>query len=492
MLNNFSRLTLGAFLPVVLLAAPLMPAFASSEASMAGSKPAFSVEDAVPTETMSLAADEGRVLKLSSDATSIFVANNEVADVQIKSGKVLYIYGRRPGQTTFYAVDAADNVIVSRTVIVGLNLSALRNTIRKITGNDNVQVGQVEDMIVLSGQVENASVAQDLVKMATRYLPRQLIEDNQGDMVELGRNYVLNRMAVAGSNQVNIRVRIAEVAREATKTLGLNTNVANPDLFGDVDMSFGFDAGVSLAGAAGTGGLGTTWGATSITTALDALVEDGLATVLSEPNLTALSGETATFLAGGEFPIPVPNSDGDTTIEFREYGVRLSFTPTVLSGNRISMRVRPEVSDRDDSLAVSFSGGSIPGLRTRRTETSIELGSGQSFAIAGLIQNNTSQSQEKFPGLGDLPVIGALFRSDRFIHNQSELVIVVTPYLVKPVSANQVMLPTDGFVPPNDIDRWLNGRLNSEAPTPAAVPVSSRSKSAAGAGLVGDIGYELQ
>lgn len=182
----------------------------------------------------------------------------------------------------------------------------------------------------------------------------------------------------------------------------------------------------------------------------------------------------------------------DVTVQFREFGVRLSFTPTIVNGNRINLRVRPEVSDRDDSRAVNFGAGSIPGLTTRRAETSVELGSGQSFAIAGLLQNSSTQTVQKYPGLGEIPVLGALFRSDRFRQNQSELVIVVTPYLVKPVSASQIASPTDGFVPPNDIDRWLNGRVNSERPTPAPVPTARRANSTAEGGLAGDVGYVLQ
>jgi pilus assembly protein CpaC len=448
-----------------------------------------------PTETLSLIIDEGQVLQLPAPATSVFVANPEIADVQVKSGSVLYIFGRAPGQTSFYAVDAEDNIVASRTLVVGFNFPAMRSAIRQLTGDDRVRVSQVQDMIMLSGAVDSATMAQDVVRVAARYLPRSsgITGGNVTAMDDVARAFILNRLQIAGSNQVNIRVRLAEVNREAIKTLGIGTDVANPNLFGDVDMSFGFDPNVSLTGAAATAALGTSWGATTITTALDALVEDGQAVLLAEPNLTALSGETASFLAGGEFPIPVPDGDGAFAIEFREYGVRLSFTPTVVNGNRISMRVRPEVSERDESIAIDFGGGIVPGLTTRRAETSVEMGSGQSFAIAGLLRNNSSQSISKFPGLGDVPVLGALFRSDRFLRQETELVIVVTPYLVKPINSSQVALPNDGYVAPNDIDRWLNGRFNSEAPTPPPVTVSRpASNVGADGGLVGDVGFVVQ
>lgn len=457
--------------------------------------PAQAIKDITPSETLSLVIDEGQIMQLPSPASSVFIANNDIADVQIKSASVLYILGRAPGQTSFYAVDDTDKVVASRNIVVGYNLGALRNAIRQLAGANDVKVSQVQDMIMLSGRVDNASMAQDIVRLSTRYLPRTVAgaAGSSTAIDDMGKTFILNRMQVQGSNQVNIRVRIAEVSREAVKTLGIGTSVANPRLFGDVDMSFGFDAGVSLAGAAGTGGLSTTWGATSISAALDALVEDGLAVSLAEPNLTALSGETASFLAGGEFPIPVATSNGDISIQFREYGVRLAFTPTVVNGDRISLRVRPEVSQRDDAGAVSFAGGTIPALSTRRAETSVELGSGQSFSIAGLLQNNNSQTIDKYPGLGDIPVLGALFRSDRYRRNESELVIVVTPYLVKPVNASQVAIPNDGYVPPNDVDRWLNGRMNSEVPTPAPVPLARPVQTVGdGGSLAGDVGFVVQ
>lgn len=450
-------------------------------------------------EVMSLIVDEGQILRLPRPATSVFVANPEIADIQVKSGALLYIYGRRVGQTTFYAVDNEDNVIASRTITVGFNLGALRRAIRQITGEDTVKVGQVEDMILLSGSVDNATTAQDVVRTATRYLPKVLVDAAQGtDLVALGNNSIINRLSYTGSNQVNIRVRIAEVRREAMKSLGIDTDIANPKLFGDVNASVGFDPGVLgvAGGALGTGGLSTKWGATTLSAALDALVQDGMATILAEPNLTALSGETANFLAGGEFPLAfVTNSNGvnSVTVEYKEYGVRLAFTPTVVNGSRINLRVAPEVSERDDANSVVLSGGTVPGFRTRKAETSVELGSGQSFAIAGLIQNNSSQNINKFPGLGELPIIGQLFRSEEFRQNQSELVVIVTPYLVKPTSSSTaLMMPTDGFIPPNDVDRYLDGRMNSVAPTPAPVATALSSSSPAEGGLAGQIGYVLQ
>lgn len=210
---------------------------------------------------------------------------------------------------------------------------------------------------------------------------------------------------------------------------------------------------------------GTTIGAAGkllgldLISSLDLGEQDGQVTTLANPNLTALSGETGTFLAGGEFPIPVSQGLGAVSVEYKPYGVMLSYTPTVLADGRISLRVRPEVSQLSSEGAVTISGTTIPALSTRRAETTVELGSGQSFMIAGLLQNDHNNSISKAPGIGDMPVLGALFRSNAFQRNETELVIVITPYLVKPVDANQIVLPTDGYKAPTDLDQVLFGQL---------------------------------
>lgn len=478
-----------AFVLAALLTMPMASAYAQKpdDASAVSVK---TTQVSATEEAIALLVDEGKVIQPARTIASVFVANPNVADIQVKSGNLLYVYGRAAGETSFYAVDGNDKIVASYKVTVGLNLAGIRAAIRTITGDDRVDVSSVRDMIVLDGVVANATVAQDVVNTAARFLPEG-VKGSTSTIESTARDYIINRMAIEGSNQVNLRVRIAEVSRDATKTLGISSSVGGR-YFGDVDFSLGFDSNVSFSGGAGATSLGTKWGGTSLSAALDALVNDGLATVLAEPNLTALSGETANFLAGGEFPIPVSQDANTVTVEFREFGVRLAFTPTVLSGNRINLRVRPEVSERDDTRSVTVGSFVVPSLRTRRAETSLELGSGQSFALGGLLQSSTSQVIEKMPGVGDIPVLGALFRSDRFIHNETELVIIVTPYLVRPVATSKLMLPTDGFVPPNDIDRWAHGRMNSEVPTPSPVKAAESAPDVAQAGLVGDVGYVLQ
>ena len=304
-------------------------------------------------------------------------------------------------------------------------------------------------------------------------------------------------------------MKIAEVSRDIVKKIGVNLlsrdttggflfGVAQGRNFGsigpldtsafpklDASSVFGLPAGLlslpfnPATGQFVTGGtsydlknLGLGAGSTNlglagkllgvdIAGALDLAEADGLVTTLAQPNLTALSGETASFLAGGEIPIPISQSLGQVSIEYKQYGVSLAFTPTVLADGRISMRVRPEVSQLTSAGSVQINGFTVPGLTTRRAETTVELGSGQSFMIGGLLQNTHNNSVDKAPGLGDLPILGSLFRSNSFRRNETELVIVITPYLVKPVSANQIALPTDGYRAATDVQRLLTGQSYS-------------------------------
>jgi pilus assembly protein CpaC len=228
----------------------------------------------------------------------------------------------------------------------------------------------------------------------------------------------------------------------------------------------------------------------AIDSVVDALADEGLLTVLAEPNLTALSGEHADFLAGGEFPIPVSQENDTITIEFKRFGVFLSFMPVVLDSGRISLRVAPEVSQLSSAGAVTLNGFVIPALTTRKAVTTVELGSGQSFAIAGLIQNDVTQSLQKFPGIGDVPVLGQLFRSDNFQRNETELAIIVTPYLVRPSAPQQLVDPTLGVEPPNDEDRYVYGRnygeLTGAASAPGIVPARRRDGGGAQTGFMLD------
>jgi pilus assembly protein CpaC len=386
--------------------------------------------EAVPTNgnPISIEIGEGQLLRLDSAMSSVFIANPAIADVSAKSDRLLYLFGKAVGTTTLFALDTNDNVIANLTVTVNHSLTRLQNSLNALVPNGLVVASSVDGAIILSGSVETAAEAENARRLATRFI-------SEG-------GEVINRLAVTAPNQINLRVRFAEVSREIINQLGFNW-----DVFVDAGWDFGLS---SLNPVAGINNVfaGGNIGDVSIDALVDALAEDDLVTVLAEPNLTALSGETASFLAGGEFPIPVSQDEDTVTVEFKQFGVSLAFTPTLVGRSRVSMRVRPEVSQLSSAVQILAGGLSIPSLTTRRAETTVELASGQSFAIAGLIQDNTRQEHSKIPGLGDLPILGALFQSDRFQRNETELVIIVTPYIVQPVNGDELRSPLDPYRAP--------------------------------------------
>lgn len=407
-------------------------------------------------KNLTIEVNKGTLIRLDRPATEVFIANPEVADVQVKSNRVVYIFGKTQGETTFYALDENDNTIYGATVHVTRNLGALRQAYERMLPGTPIEITTVGQLIVLQGTVgapDEAALAERLAHTV------------------LGTQDVMNSIAILQPTQVNLRVRIAEVSRTVLKSLGVSWEgfaTSGSSVFGLLqtrnvsDIILNEATGLpqrvfntvqdasSIVGNIGGSGLDINW-------AIDAMDREGFLRVLAEPNLTALTGQSANFLAGGEFPVPVPSRDG-LGIEYREFGVKLDFTPTVLNSGRISMHVKPEVSDLSSAGAIRVEGISVPSISTRRAETTIELGSGQSFAIAGLLQNNIVQDADKFPGLGDIPILGALFKSEKFRREETELLIVVTPYVVRPVSDHKMVLPTDKYIAPGDMDRFLNGK----------------------------------
>ncbi len=437
-----------------------------------------------PASDLVLEIRKGQLIRLDRPAAAVFVADPEVADVQAHSPTLVYVFGRRSGTTTLYAVDEGEQVLLSRNVVVEHHLSGLQEVIREIAPDSRIEVRSVDGGIILDGAVGDAAKAQELREVAGRYL---------------GENETLiNRMTVTAPTQVNLRVRVAEVSREVTKLFGINWE----GVFSPGDFLFGLATGRAFTTAGGfplnrfadPAGVGNSFfgnysnGDVSINGIVDALEREGLVNVLAEPNLTALSGETASFLAGGEFPVPVgQDDDNNIEIQFKQFGVSLAFTPTVLGAGRISMRVRPEVSDLSDKGAIKLNDLVIPALSTRRAETTVELGSGQSFAIGGLISNSTRNNLDKVPGLGDVPVLGPLFRSTRFQRSESELVIIVTPYLVAPVGGARLATPRDGLEDPSDLQRLIEGRLARRSVVPGQQPALSLDRRR----LVGPAGFML-
>ena len=426
-----------------------------------------------PTREVMLSVGQGELITLPASVANVWTSNPEVADVYVSNPRQIHLFGKGFGEATVFATTASGAVAYSTSVRVGENINSVDRMLKLAMPDADIKVTNAGQISVLTGTVaspDDAASAEMLVKAILN--PGV----NTADPASTLKIQVVSRLRTATPLQVNLHVRIAEVSRSLSKQIGVN--------FSTRDSTGGFQFGIQqgrpgaitsgpvdpVTGALGplTGFVGragtTTLGAfgrlfgLDIGTAFDLAETNGLVTLLAEPNLTALSGETASFLAGGEFPIPISQSLGQVTVEYKQYGVSLAFTPTVLADGRISMRVRPEVSQLSGEGAVTLNGFVVPAITTRRTETTVELGSGQSFMIGGLLQNNNTNSVEKAPGLGDVPVLGALFRSNGYRRNQTELMIIVTPYLVKPVDANRIALPTDGLQTPTDLQTFLLGQ----------------------------------
>lgn len=415
---------------------------------------------AIPT-TLEVMIDKSVPVKFDKPAASIFIANPDIADIQVLSPTSIMVYGKKEGQTTLKITDGAGKDLVYKTVMVSQNLANLREALRTVLPGSNIKVESVPNGIILTGDVADSSAVEDARRLALRYIPK-----DSGD--------IINRIKVKANNQVQIRVRFAEVSKDVDKRFGINwENAASLGSF-----TLGLATGADFITPGSTSWTRTTMssdvndafntsfnnGHFSINGMIDALAKDGLVTILAEPSLSAMSGETASFLAGGEFPVPVPQSAETITIEWKQYGVSLAFTPTIINDTRINLHVRPEVSQLSDAGAITLNNIVVPALTTRRAETTLELNSGQSFAIAGLLNNQQTQSISKFPFLGDIPVLGPLFRSTRFQNNESELVIIITPYIVKPTSEERLALPTDGFSPPTDTDFIFKMRNTNSDP----------------------------
>jgi pilus assembly protein CpaC len=428
---------------------------------------------------ITLEVNKGTLVRLSGPAATVFVANPEIADVQVKSPTLVYISAKTPGETVIYAVDASDAVLLNSTILVEHDISRLRSSLRQLAPGEPISADSVDGNLVLSGVVMDAGEAEKV---------RALAASVAG---EVKGSQVINRMTVATPNQVLLKVRIAEVGLNILKEIGVNwakvgTNLSfltrNPTTF--------------LATPPSTIRVGMI-GGQAVSVTIDALSQEGLITSLAEPNLVAMSGQTASFLAGGEFPVPVAGASSSTggvptvTVEFKSFGVSLAFTPTVIDASHLNLRVRPEVSELTTTGEVSVPISSsatitIPALTVRRADTSVELGSGESFALAGLLQHTSNQTVTKVPWLGDVPILGALFKSDGFQRGETDLVIIVTPYLVNPVQT-RVAAPTDGLKLPNDAQRvFLGNKYRQGLPGPGPGPLN-----AGGNGLIGPGGFRL-
>ena len=469
----------------------LLASLALAPLTSIATAPATAQSVVSPSQEIVLSIGRGELVNVPGTMADVFISNDSIADVQVKSQRQLYLFGKAGGETTVYASNARGDIIWSANVRVGSNIGSIDQMLNLAMPEAKINVATMgTNTVLLTGTVaapEDAAEAQSLVEAFV------------GEETN-----VISRLKMATPLQVNLQVRIAEVSRSVVRALGVNlTSIDNTGgfQFGVGQGRDGFVDGGRLS-ALGIGNVptglapdpqdptklveatgtaiskispGSTLGfagrllGLDIAGALDLAETEGLVTTLATPNLTALSGETAQFLAGGEFPIPISQGLGTTTIEYKNYGVSLAYAPTVLANGRISMRVRPEVSELSSQGSITLNGFQVPALVTRRAETTVELGSGQSFMIAGLLSNNAQNQIEKAPGLGDIPILGNLFRSTTWRRGETELVIVVTPYLVKPVNARDIRLPTDGYLKPTEAQRLL-GYQNADGVSGAQRP----------------------
>lgn len=411
------------------------------------------------------------LISLPSDIKEVIVANPNVADIYVHGSNKVSIVGKAVGSTNLRVLGSDNNVLRTLGVRVSYDLPGIRQTLHQLFPYEDIAVQPVNNNLALTGMVSSPAVAAKAVQVVNEFLlPVDEKQRPRGAGFGLANAMatsnadtgVINMLKVTSGQQVLLRVRVGEMQRTALKQLGINWRVINPDsITAATGLLVGAPAGSfpvrsdTFAGIAGT----VNKGGTSITAMLDALERNNLFKLLAEPNLVAMSGEEAEFLAGGEFPIPLQAQDEQVTIQFKEFGVSVKFLPKVLSDARIRVSVAPEISELSDEGAIQLQGFTIPALTTRRAKTTVELAPGESFMIAGLLRDQSQTTIDQIPGLGELPVLGALFRSTDFQRNETELVIAVTPYLVDPLTGDEVRLPTDGYRHSSMMEQFFYGAL---------------------------------
>ena len=403
---------------------------------------------------LALGVGKSVVVDLPRDAKDVLIANPAIANAVIRSARRAYLIGVKAGQTNIIFFDEEGRQMAAYDIEVSFDATGVRAAIQKLAPNSQVRVDAIGDSLVLSGSVGSPGEAQQIFETAARLA---------GDV-----NKVVNGLTIRDREQVLLKVTVAEVQRNVLKQLGVDLNGTNVSI-GSAIVNFNSTNPFSaqnqvLSPTAITPTLNLPNGGT-LSATLRAMEQAGIMRTLAEPNLTAISGESAKFLAGGEFPIPAGQSCDPTNgcqiqISFKQFGVALEFTPVVLSEGKISLRVATEVSELSSEGAIRLATVTIPALRVRRANSTVELPSGGSLVMAGLLQEQTKQNLNGFPGLMNLPVLGALFKSRDYLNGQTELMIMVTPYLVRPTAANELVRPDDGFANPSDQSAVLLGKLN--------------------------------
>jgi len=432
------------------------------------------------TEPLSLDVNQGHLVPLGGPVAEVLVTNPAIADIQITASNGLFVFGKAPGRTHVMAIGAGGAVLFDQSVTVTRDLVMLLQLLAEQFPDANLDVKSSPGRLLLSGVARTPVQAEQIVSVVRGFL-------GEGEEI-------VNRMEVLAPSQVNIRVRIVEMNREATKNLGINWDMLlNPGslVVGLITNRWpsvignGLIPSSAISGVGGSGLLGYRGSQGSVSAVIDALAEENLITILAEPNLSSRSGETASFFAGGEFPIPVSATNDQVTIEFKKFGVILDITPTVLSDQRISIHIRPEVSEISEIGAVVVNNFRIPGIAVRRTEATIELASGQSFAVAGLLQNQTRNLVNEVPWLADLAVLGPLFRSSRYQKMETELVIIATANIVIPRDNSLFASPADQYRPTGQAEKMTTGQLA----LPTLAPEIPQSMGQDGLTLKGPAGY---
>ena len=476
-----SRSGIGSFVRVLLAAA----LFAVMNTAMSAERKDYVLEFGADQSQFSLSIGKSQIIYSPKSLDQVVIGSPEIADIKLLSSRQVLILGKEPGRTNLVFRDKARSLIAVIDVVVGYDLDAIkRNVYEALPHEQTIEVRGENDAVMMSGEVGSLLSMDTALAIASSYVPKEK---------------VLNMMHVGGGQQVMLTAKISEVARSSLRELGVQTQI---------DKTFAGGNSMSLITGQATGGLANPFGDLVSNTVdsssfdlvrlqIKALETKGLAKTLAEPNLIALSGQEASFLAGGEFPVPVAQSTGsDTlaptiTLEYKEFGVGLKFTPTVLSGKKINLKLNTEVSAIDPSLSTPTGGGIVvPGLTTRRAGTTVEVADGQSFAIAGLIQSDMNNVIDQVPGLGDIPILGALFRSSSFKRNETELVIVITPQLVAAVPGRKLSYPTDNFVPPNAFDQYLMGRVGKFKTRKKSTATNAESNSSTSADPASEEGVE--
>jgi pilus assembly protein CpaC len=447
---RLATLTAGVLGVFVALAPPVIAPALAAEPTSAGQESAI-------TRNLQLGVGKSMIVDLPEDATEIYVGEPKVANAIVRSARRLYVSAISNGQTSIFAIDKNGRQIANIQVSVGRDVNVLQELLRAAIPGNEIQAHTVADRIVLTGAVGSAGEAQKALDIAGGFLDTTDKGETKGS--------VINSMTIKGLDQVSLRVTISEIRRDILKQLGVNLAGTSSNGAKNFSITNPFAINGAIQGASDAANIGwTTSSGGTLNATLQAYERDGVARTLAEPTVTAVSGESAKFLAGGT--VPVPSSDqcqnGYCTLGFiqQPYGVTLNFTPVVLSQGRIELHIATEVTDVDESKQLTIGNTSIPGFRTRKNETTVDLPSGGSIASAGLISTQTQQAINGVPGLMNLPVLGSLFRSRDFVRNETELLIVVTPYIVHAIDPHEIVKPDANFAEASDPQAWFLGRVN--------------------------------